>query len=51
MSDGTDALVTVDDHLARILAAIEPLPAFPQPLMETLGMAVAEDVDASKLGL
>lgn len=47
MSDGTDALVTVDDHLARILAAIEPLPAFPQPLMETLGMAVAEDVVAT----
>ncbi|MGB0102054.1 MAG: gephyrin-like molybdotransferase Glp, partial [Nocardioides sp.] len=42
-----DDLVPVDDHLARILEAIEPLPAFPQPLMEALGLAVAEDVVAS----
>lgn len=41
-----DGLTSVDDHLARILAAIEPLPAFPQPLMDTLGLAVAEDVVA-----
>ena len=39
-----DDLVTVDDHLARILEGIEPLPAFPQPLMEALGLAAAEDV-------
>ena len=36
--------VTVEDHLARILEVIEPLGAFPQPLMETLGLAAAEDV-------
>ncbi len=39
-----DAPLSVDDHLARILDAIEPLPDFPQPLMETLGLAAAEDV-------
>jgi molybdopterin molybdotransferase len=42
----TEALTSVDDHLARILAAIEPLPDYPQPLMDTLGLAVAEDVVA-----
>jgi molybdopterin molybdotransferase len=41
-----DDLVTVEEHLARILDAIEPLGAFPQPLMETLGLASAEDVAA-----
>jgi len=41
-----DGLTSVDDHLARILAAIEPLPAYPQPLMEALGLPVAEDVVA-----
>ena len=41
-----DELVTVEEHLARILDAIEPLGAFPQPLMETLGLAAAEDVVA-----
>jgi len=39
-----DDLVTVEQHLERILAAIEPLPDFQQPLMETLGLAAAEDV-------
>jgi molybdopterin molybdotransferase len=37
---------TVDEHRARILEAIEPLTAFPQPLMEALGLAAAEDVVA-----
>src|SRR6478752_850534 len=37
---------TVDDHRSRILEAIEPLTAFPQPLMEALGLAAAEDVVA-----
>jgi molybdopterin molybdotransferase len=41
-----DGLISVDDHLARILADIEPLPHYPQPLMEALGLAVAEDVVA-----
>jgi molybdopterin molybdotransferase len=43
----SDALTSVDDHLARILDAVEPLPDFPQPLMEALGLAVAEDVHAA----
>jgi molybdopterin molybdotransferase len=41
-----EGLTSVDDHLARILADIEPLPDFPQPLMDALGLAVAEDVVA-----
>jgi molybdopterin molybdotransferase len=40
------ALVSVDEHLARILDAIEPLPVYEQPLMETLGLSAAEDVAA-----
>ncbi len=36
--------LSVDAHLERVLAAVEPLPAYPQPLMETLGLAAAEDV-------
>jgi molybdopterin molybdotransferase len=39
-------MTSVDDHLARILDGIEPLPDFPQPLMDALGAAVAEDVVA-----
>ena len=39
-----DHPVPVEEHLDRILSAIEPLPDFPQPLMETLGLASAEDV-------
>lgn len=50
MADATGTprpgLLTVEEHRARILAAIEPLPAFPQPLMEALGLALAEDVAA-----
>ena len=43
----TDELVSVEDHRDRILAAIDPLPAFDQPLMEAFGLAAAEDVHAS----
>jgi molybdopterin molybdotransferase len=43
----TDELVTVEDHRDRILAAIDPLPAFDQPLMEAFGLSAAEDVRAS----
>ncbi len=41
-----DPLVSVEDHLARILDAIEPLGAYPQPLMEALGLSAAESVAA-----
>src|SRR3954471_9976994 len=37
---------TVAEHRARILEVIEPLTDFPQPLMEALGLAAAEDVVA-----
>jgi molybdopterin molybdotransferase len=43
MSDATSP----DDYRARILAAVEPMPAYPQPVMECLGLAVAEDVHAA----
>jgi molybdopterin molybdotransferase len=47
MADAAGSTVTsVDDHLARILDGVEALPDFPQPLMESLGLAVAEDVVA-----
>ncbi|MCW2773442.1 MAG: molybdopterin molybdochelatase [Nocardioides sp.] len=47
MADAASSTVTsVDDHLARILDGVEALPDFPQPLMESLGLAVAEDVVA-----
>jgi molybdopterin molybdotransferase len=39
-------LLSVEEHRERILSAIEPLPAFDQPLMEALGLAAAEDVHA-----
>ena len=42
-----DRPVSVDEHLDRVLAGVEPLPDFPQPLMETLGLAAAEDVHAT----
>jgi molybdopterin molybdotransferase len=40
-------LLPVPDLVARILDSISPLTDFPQPLMEALGLAVAEDVTAS----
>ena len=41
-----DRSSTVEEHLDRVLDAIEPLPAYPQPLMDALGLAAAEDVVA-----
>lgn len=38
--------ITVEQHLERILAAVEPLPAAAQPLMDALGLAAAEPVTA-----
>jgi molybdopterin molybdotransferase len=43
----TDELVSVEDHRDRVLSAIDPLPAFDQPLMEAFGLAAAEDVHAA----
>ena len=42
-------LLPVEDLVARILDTVEPLPAFPQPLMEALGLALAEDVVAHRV--
>lgn len=38
--------IPVEELLDRILGTVEPLSHFPQPLMEVLGLAVAEDVAA-----
>ena len=37
---------SVEEHLERVLAGVSPLPVFPQPLGEALGLAVAEDIYA-----
>ncbi|MGA8256585.1 MAG: gephyrin-like molybdotransferase Glp [Nocardioides sp.] len=41
-----DGLRSVDDHLAAILAEIEPLADFQQPLIEALDLAAAERVSS-----
>ncbi len=46
MSSPPGELVSVEAHRERILTAIDPLPAFDQPLMEAFGLASAEDVRA-----
>ena len=46
MPEAQPGLLPVGDYVERILATISPLPAFPQPLMEALGLALAEDVVA-----
>jgi len=38
--------ISPDEHRQRILDAIEPMAAFPQPLMDALGLACAVDVHA-----
>lgn len=40
-------LLPVPDLVERILASVSPLSDFPQPLMEALGLALAEDVSAT----
>ncbi|MGI8645174.1 MAG: molybdotransferase-like divisome protein Glp [Nocardioides sp.] len=37
-------LVSVEEHLDRTLAAVPPLPDHPQPLLEAMGLPVAENV-------
>src|SRR5918992_5948302 len=39
-----DDLVSVEDHLARILDDLAPLPAAEMPLMEALGLTLADEV-------
>jgi len=38
---------SVEEHLARVLAGVQPLTPLAQPLLETLGLACAEDVVAT----
>ncbi len=40
------ALVSVGDHLERVLARIEPMQPFEHPLMDAVGLPVAEDIRA-----
>jgi molybdopterin molybdotransferase len=46
MPEQTTAPLPVAEHVARVLDAVEPLPVFDQPLLEALGLPVAEDVTA-----
>ena len=39
-----NALMGVDEHLALVLERIDELPAYDQPLLETLGLPAVEDV-------
>jgi molybdopterin molybdotransferase len=41
-----DRLSTVDEHVERIVSALEPLPPYDQPLLEALGLPVCEDIVA-----
>jgi len=41
-----DDLVSVEEHLARILGDVAPLPATEVPLMEALGLRLADDMTA-----
>lgn len=38
--------ISVDEHLERVLAAVDPLPVSQQPLLDALGLAAAEPVVA-----
>jgi molybdopterin molybdotransferase len=42
--DSREQTVTVDEHVSRILGAVEPLPPYDQSLLEALGLPVCEDV-------
>ncbi|RLV48322.1 molybdopterin molybdenumtransferase MoeA [Nocardioides mangrovicus] len=39
-------MTPVDVHLQRILDQIEPIPAYDQPLLEAMGLPIAEDIVA-----
>jgi molybdopterin molybdotransferase len=40
----TDQACTVEEHLERVLSGVQPLTPVAQPLLDTLGLACAEDV-------
>lgn len=41
-----DELITVEQHVERILTSVEPLPPYDQPLLEALGLPVCEEISA-----
>ena len=46
-ADPTPGPLPVEDYLARVLGRIEPMEPFEHPLMDALGLPVAEDVHAA----
>lgn len=44
MADHATTLMGVDEHLALVLEQVRELPAYDQPLLETLGLPAMEDV-------
>ena len=44
--DSREPSVTVEEHVERILDAVEPLPPYDQPLLEALGLPVCEQIVA-----
>lgn len=44
--ENVDQMVGVDEALARVLAAVSPLPAAETPILEAEGLVVAEDIIA-----
>jgi len=43
----TEGPSTVEEHLARVLGGVRPLPPVAQPLLDSLGLVCAEDVVAT----
>ncbi len=39
--------ISVEQHLSRILEAVQPLPPYDQPLLEAMGLPIAEEVAAA----
>ena len=44
--DSDQRPLPVEDYLERVLARIEPMPSFEHPLMDAIGLPVADDVHA-----
>jgi molybdopterin molybdotransferase len=42
--DSKEQSVTVEEHVTRVLRAVEPLPPYDQPLLEALGLPICESV-------
>ena len=45
-ADSTTRLLPVEDYLESVMHHIEPMPPFEHPLMDAIGLPVAEDVHA-----